>query len=142
MKVICYQMINIIKLVRRLIDEEMRTAGVTRTGWQVLFWLRRLSSCTQKELLQHMDIDAAQLARILDDLEKKNYIVRSQQQGDRRCLVIDMTQHCQNNIMPHVERTIAKENAVLSKGLSSTEMTKLQQLLAKLEKNLEEYHYG
>ena len=89
-----------------------------------------------------MDIDAAQLARILDDLEKKNYIVRSQQQGDRRCLVIDMTQHCQNNIMPHVERTIAKENAVLSKGLSSTEMTKLQQLLAKLEKNLEEYHYG
>lgn len=138
MKTRIYQMIKIVKLIRQFIDSEMQGVGVTRTGWQVLFWLRRLNSCTQKELLQHMDIDAAQLARVLDDFEKKNYIVRHSCQKDRRCLVIEMTDLCRKRLMPHVEKTIAKEEALLSKDFSEKEKATLKTLLKKLEKNLSE----
>lgn len=135
-------MINIIKLVRRFIDSEMKVVGVTRTGWQVLFWLRRLNTCTQKELLQHMDIDAAQLARVLDDFEKKNYISRRTCKEDRRCLSIEMTDFCRKTLLPHVEKTIAKEEALLSKDFSEKEKATLKKLLEKLEKNLEEVNHA
>lgn len=139
MKSICYQMLNVIKLIRRLVDEEMKALGISRTGWQVLFRLRQLGPCTQKELVRVMDIDAGQLARVLEEFEEKDYIVRRPHKNDRRCLAIEMTEKGRAYLMPHVERSIAKEEAVLGKNFTETEKQLLSNLLTKLEKNLEDY---
>lgn len=141
MKTNCQQMVNILKLVRRLIDTEMKKKmqemGMSRTGWQVLFWMRSLKSCTQKELQNHMDIDAGHLARVLEEFEKRRYIVRSACKEDRRCLSIEMTEEGKQMLMPDVERSIAKEKSVLYQGFTEQDKTHLSQLLSRLEKNLE-----
>jgi len=59
-----FQLAKILKLKRRFIDIEMKELGLSRTGWQVLFWLTILAPCSQKELLKNLDIDAGHLARV------------------------------------------------------------------------------
>lgn len=140
MKTICTQLVKIIQIKRRLIDAEMKKFGISRTGWQALLWLENIGPCTQKELLMNMDIDAGHLARVLDEFETKNYITRRPTKADRRCLLVEITDYGQQHIMPIVRETIAKEDAILFQGVSDEEKQSLQQLLSRLEKNLEEAH--
>lgn len=137
MKTITHQIANILKLKRRLIDAEMKKVGISRTGWQVLFWMRILGSCTQKTLLNNMDIDPGHLARVLEEFEGKKYIERHPSKEDRRCLCIELTEYSREHLMPHVESTIAKEDAVLFQGVDEKDKELLSALLSKLEQNLE-----
>jgi DNA-binding MarR family transcriptional regulator len=132
-----FQLAKILKLKRRFIDIEMKELGLSRTGWQVLFWLTILAPCSQKELLKNLDIDAGHLARVLEEFEQKKYIVRSQIEGDRRSLLIQITQYSQQNLIPHMQATINKENTILLNGINEENKILLFKLLAQVEENME-----
>lgn len=132
-----FQLAKILKLKRRFIDIEMKELGLSRTGWQVLFWLKILGSCSQKELLKNLDIDAAHLARILEDFETKEYITRSPIKGNRRCLFIDVTPYSKQYLMPQIQATIEKESAILLDGVSDANRKLLITLLKQIETNIE-----
>lgn len=131
-----FQLAKIAKLKRRLIDVEMKEIDFSRTQWQVLLWLKILGPCLQKELLKNLEIDAAHVARILEEFEKKQYIIRTQVAGNRRALFIKMTKFSEEKLVPHLEMAIEKERTILNKGLNLDEKNILKLLLQKLEKNL------
>ncbi len=132
-----YQLAQIVKLKRRLIDIDIKPLGLSRTQWQVLFYMSLLCPCTQQELLNRADIDAAHLARVLEELEKNNYIVRAAVEGDRRALSIQLTAHSKQHLVPHIQATMEKENALLFKGLTLADQERLHQLLEKMQHNME-----
>jgi DNA-binding MarR family transcriptional regulator len=132
-----FRLTKIICLKRRYIDREMKPFGVTRMQWQTLHWLNSVNPCTQKELLSHMDIDAAQLARILDDFEKNNLITRAPLPDDRRCLLVTLTPHAKKQLIPQLEKALATENDILLDGIHFADQKKLMQLLETIENNIE-----
>jgi hypothetical protein len=55
---------------------------------------------------------------------------------DRRALSIQLTTFSKEKVMPHLEATLAKENAILLKGLSINDKKNLGKLLEKLTNNM------
>lgn len=137
-----FQMLKILKLTRKFIDVEMKELGISRTGWQVLFWMKILGSCSQKELLKNLDIDAGHLARVLEDFEQKDYIVRTPIEGNRRSLFIQMTKYGRKSLMPYVEATIEREGAILLNGINDKDKCRFIKLLNQLEANMQAVFEG
>ena len=132
-----FRLARIMWLKRRFIDIEMKPLSMTRTQWQTLHWLNMLSPCTQKQLLNYMDIDGAQLAGLLDEFEKNNIITRKQLTEDRRCLLVELTTHAKKKIIPHLEKVFERENDILLNGISVADKKKLTSLLEKIESNID-----
>ena len=134
---ICLQLIKVVKLKRQFVDVEMKKYGLSRTQWQVMLWLSMLGACSQKELLNNVEIDAAHLTRVLDGLEKKQLIIRSAIEGDKRTSFIAMTALSQQQLMPHIEKVLNEKNYLSFKGLSGSEKDVLLDLLQRLAGNME-----
>lgn len=132
-----FQLAKILKLKRHFVDLEMKKLDLSRTQWQVLLWMKILGPCSQKELLKNLDIDAAHLARVLEELEKIKYISRTPVAGDRRSLFIQMTDFSKRKVIPHIEMALEKEDIVLLDGLTTRDKELLKKLLNKLEENIE-----
>lgn len=136
-KVVGFQLARILWLKRRFIDNEMKKLSLSRSQWQTLHWLNMISPCSQKELLNYMDVDKAQMARILDEFEKNGYITRTRIPEDRRSLFIELTSLSKDQLIPQLEKTFKCENKILLRGLNSLDQEKLLTLLEKIEKNIE-----
>lgn len=121
---------------RRFIDIGMKPLDMTRMQWQTLHWLNMLCPCTQKQLLNYMDIDGGQLARTLDEFEKNNIITRKPLVEDRRCLLVELTPYAKKKLIPQLEKIFEKENDILLDGISAADKKKLTSLLEKIESNI------
>jgi DNA-binding MarR family transcriptional regulator len=131
------QLAKVTNRLRRYIDNEMKSFDLSRTQWQVLCTLRNMGSCSQKDLLSNLDIDAAHLARVLDRLECRKYITRDKLDNDRRSLFIKMTSLALEQLVPHIVQVHIKEHNILLSGLTTSETEQLSQLLKKLESNMD-----
>lgn len=134
---ICHQLVKILKLKRQFIDHELKNLQLSRTQWQVLLSQNALGPCSQKELLNQLDIDAAHLTRVLASLEEKQLIERTTVCGDKRALSIHLTDYCKTHIITQIEKTLHKQHEVLFAGISHTEKHQLMRLLDQLTTNLE-----
>jgi DNA-binding MarR family transcriptional regulator len=132
-----FKLVKILKLKRCLTDLKMKKFGLSRTQWRVLLWMKILGPCSQKELLTNLEIDPGHLARVLDEFEKNKYIVRTPLKSDRRALHIETTKLCHQKLMPHLQKTLEEENAILIDGLTVNEKNALLSTLEKIEKNME-----
>ena len=131
-----FSMAKICRLKRRLIDVDMKKLDICRSKWQTLVWMHLLGPCSQQDLLKHLEIDAAHLARVLEAFEREQWIVRTRSPNDRRALLIEITPLCQHNIMPKIEATLKKENNSMLKGLTTEDKATLTYLLKIIENNL------
>lgn len=128
---------RIMWLKRRFIDIAMKPLNMSRTQWQTLHWLNMLTPCTQKQLLNYMDIDGGQLARTLDEFEKNNIITRKPLVEDRRCLLVELTSYAKKKLIPHLEKIFEKENTILLDNISISDKKILMRLLEKIESNID-----
>ena len=131
-----FQLLKILKLTRKFIDIEMKELKISRIEWQVLFWMSILGSCSQKELLKNLEIDAGYLARVLEGFEEKGYITRTPIQGNRRSSFIQMTEYYKQSLMPHIQATIDKEGSILLNGINDKDKDFFIKLLNQLETNM------
>jgi MarR family transcriptional regulator, transcriptional regulator for hemolysin len=69
---------------RNELDRRLRPLGFSHSRWLLLLHLSRHDGCTQRELAQHMGIEAATLVRQVDHMEQEGLLKRSGSQTDRR----------------------------------------------------------
>lgn len=130
---------NILRLKRRFIDDNVKPIGLTRTQWQVLFWTKALEPCTQKDLLQKLEMDKGHLARVLADFEKNRIITRYPLPEDRRILLVKLTTLGYKRYIPYLEEVLDHENDILIHGFTHKEQELLRALLERMQTNLENY---
>ena len=131
-----YKIANITKLKRHLMDREMKDLSLSRTQWQTLAWISILQTpCTQQALLKALELDRAQLARVLEQLDKKEIITRAQLPKDRRSLEINLTKKGED-LLIKVNDIMHNEAVVMSKGLSAADKKLLDIILDKMTSNL------
>lgn len=137
-----HQLAHIVNLKRRLMDSRLQGTGITRSQRQILLMLHQHGDCTQKHLLGQLDMDAGQLARTLDGLEKDGYLTRSPWAANRRCMFVEMTERCRAERMPQLLAAVDSVDSQLFQGFSEDEQKLMQGLLERLRANLQPTEEG
>lgn len=75
---------DVARLMRASFDRRVRRIGLTRAQWQVLGLLHRRPGASQTELAEMLEVERATAGRMIDRLEKKNWVERRPDMADRR----------------------------------------------------------
>lgn len=126
---------DVARLLRANFDRRVRDLGLTRSQWWVLTHLYRQDGLTQTELADLMEIEKPGLGRLLDRLEAKNWIKRSNDPNDRRANRICLTLDVKPLVREMRQHALAVRTHAL-KGLSDTQREQFVDTLLQIKENL------
>jgi len=75
---------DVARMMRATFDRRVRRIGLTRAQWQVLNLLHRRPGASQTELAEMLEVERATAGRMVDRLERKNWVERRPDAADRR----------------------------------------------------------
>ena len=75
---------DVARMMRAAFDRRVRQIGLTRSQWLVLSLLHRRPGVSQSELAEMLEVERATAGRMIDRLERKNWVVRRPDAADRR----------------------------------------------------------
>src|SRR3954453_21096444 len=87
---------DVARLMRTAFDRRVRALGLTRSQWLVINRLHRRPGAPQSELAEMLEVEKATAGRMVDRMEKKGWVVRRADAGDRRG----------NRLAPHKEGVV------------------------------------
>ena len=79
------------KQLRQLKNSKLSLLDPNTGQGKVLSQLKNISSLSQKELVEYLDMKPQSVSEIIQKLERKKYIVRSKIDGDKRSYEISLT---------------------------------------------------
>jgi len=119
-----------------LIDDRLKPLELTQTHWVTLHNINMLPpEQSQIQLAKAIGIEQPSLVRTLDQLEEKRLITRQTCASDRRAKRIKLTDEAAP-IINQMETVITDTRKEILSGMSSTDITLLLEMLARLEKNI------
>lgn len=77
-------LVDVTRLFRREFDRRAARLGLTRAQWRVLRLVGQKQGLSQKDLAEHLEMDAIAVGRTVDRLEKSGFIERRADPADRR----------------------------------------------------------
>lgn len=102
----------------------------------MLLWEK--DGLTQNQLVEMLDKDKTNIARMASNLEKKGFVKRCACPNDRRSVKLYLTENGKKlatTIIP-----IAEEfNEIVCKGISTQELLELERLLSKITQNVRNF---
>jgi DNA-binding MarR family transcriptional regulator len=109
---------------------------ITTEQWAVLICLRETDGKTQSEIAEKLIKDKTNLSRILDGMEKREWIVRSDHENDRRSYRIFITEKG-NALVEELIPIARRINKKSTHALAAKDILELERLMTKIYKNLE-----
>ncbi|MSP04797.1 MAG: MarR family transcriptional regulator [Acetobacteraceae bacterium] len=79
-----YLISDVARLMRASFDRRVRRIGLTRAQWQVLSLLHHRPGVSQTELAEMLEVERATAGRMIDRMERKNWVERRADATDRR----------------------------------------------------------
>lgn len=135
-----YELSSLIKRLSMLqaqyIDALLKPYGLARTQYKVLHHLETGESLATKELQDRLQVEGATLSGIVDVLEAKGLVERTQQPDDKRRRNVVLTgkgRQIMREITPPGPQV---QNALIA-GLSKGEVIVLMRVIDKMIENLE-----
>ncbi len=129
---------RLVRIWRALIDHRLKPLELTQTHWVTLHNIHELPpDQSQIQLAKAIGIEQPSLVRTLDQLEEKGLIYRHTCASDRRAKRIKLTEKARP-IITEMEDVIRKTRGEILSGISEAELNTLLNLIARLEKNINE----
>ena len=100
----------------------------------MLLWEK--DGLTQNQLVEKLNKDKTNIARMASTLEKKGFIKRSHCLDDRRSLRLYLTE-CGRELGSKVIPIAEEFNAIVTKDISNEELQELERLLSKINHNID-----
>ena len=126
---------DVARLLRVLYDRQMASIGLTRSQWWLLTYLFFKDGINQSELAILMDIEKAPLSRLLDRMEMKGWVIRKNENKDRRIKNIYLSESVKPLISSIREKAANYRDESLS-ILTDNDLNKLKDILQILKKDL------
>ena len=126
------------KAAKKMADEfnnRLMELGITRVQWIALYYLGKHNGISQKELGELMDIKESTVARLIDRMEKEDYVYRAKDENDRRITLISLTEKGQKyreEFLPEGQ----KMADVFTDGISEDEINTFMKVLEKILLNI------
>ena len=129
---------RISRRLRQAVDAEMRLIGLTEATWRPLVYLRSLGDGVhQKELANAMSIEGPSLVRLLDNLERRGFIERREDESDRRARGIHLTR-AGRELAVRAARIGNGFQSKLLAGVPLADLETCERVLETLEREMEE----
>jgi DNA-binding MarR family transcriptional regulator len=119
----------------------LKPYDLTAEQFHVLKSLKEDSGIAQNKLCEAVEKSPANITRILDRLEKKDYLVRRDHPEDRRSTLVYLTA-AGGELMAEVRRELADIEAKITAGLSPEQILEMKQGLRLVCRNIEEITGG
>lgn len=132
-KLLSYRIINTEVYIKRSLLECFGNLGydITFEQWTILAVLNNQPGLIQSEIASITSKDRTNITRILDVLQKKNYIIRETSKKDRRSIAIRLSKNGQtlvNELLPYIEEL----NDSFREGISEEEFEIFLRVLDKI----------
>lgn len=126
---------DVARLLRKRFEQRSRAIGLTRSQWQVLFYISKNEGIHQSALADLLEIEPITLVRILDKMEARNLIERRRHETDRRLwlLYLKPEAHPLLDLM-HESGQATRDEAFAR--LSEEELEQLKTTLSLIKSNL------
>lgn len=122
-------------LFETALNNELAGTGITLRQVQVLTVLALHGELAQNELAMHLRIEPSTLVRILDRMERDNWIKRHPAPNDRRKKIVSPTEKVEAKWATIVECGERMEKGAIA-GLSQEQLQNLNETLTIIRKNL------
>jgi len=117
-------------------NERLTKKGITRVQWMALYYIGKYGKVTQAELANLMNIKASTAVRLLDRMEREEYIIRERSLEDRRVTFISLTEkgkRLRAELLPEGE----KMSLIVRKGITDEEIKIFKHVLDKITNNVD-----
>ncbi|MDO5636939.1 MAG: MarR family transcriptional regulator [Myroides sp.] len=110
-------------LLNRFLSQQFKSANVslTREQWSILAVLWKSDGCSQQFIADSTCRDKPSVTRLIDNLVKEGYVIRKNDENDRRLNLIYLTdkgKEIEKDVIAAVDDTINKA----TKGLSNDQI--------------------
>ena len=126
---------DVARLMRTNFDRKVKIHNLTRSQWWVLNHLYRSDGCIQSELAKILDVEKQTLGKLLDLLEKKEWIMRKEDSKDRRAKRIFLTRKV-NPIIKQMRLLAAETRKDCMLNIKQKDQDSFVNVLIKIKKNL------
>ena len=125
------------RLCTKKFGQNAQNAGIniSQDQWLVLGPVWKTEGISQKDIAEYCGKDKTSVTKIIDTLEKKNFLVRFPDQIDqrvKRVVLSNKGKKLMNDVMPVIEQTRNE----LRVGISDREIDMLKSILGKIYNNL------
>lgn len=135
------QMTYLVYVMQKRMRRQMSTAldrdDITLEQYVVLYNLINQDGINQKNLSHKVDKDQATLARILDILEGRGYVVRKTTEKDRRAFLVYITDEGRAKVKEIARRLENVHNKIIE-GISPESVDSFISLVKLMNENLEQ----
>lgn len=125
------------KRMRRQMSAALDRDDITLEQYVVLYNLVDQDGINQKSLSHKVDKDQATLARILDILENRGYVVRRTTEKDRRAFLVFITKEGKNKVK-EITRRLGMVHKEIVEGIPSDRVDLFVELIKQMNQNLAE----
>ena len=130
-----FLMKDVSRLWVRYFESHADQIGMTLTHAKVLVFLSRAEGCTQARLAELCDTDPMTLVRVLDRMEKDDWLERRPDPNDRRAYRLFLKPGARP-VITEIDRIGDRARGEALAGLSTAERTQLITLLERVHANL------
>ena len=126
---------NVAKEIAECFNDRLNLVGITRVQWIALYYLGEGETISQCELAEKMGIKSSSVARLIDRMEREEYVLRKRSQEDKRRVdlyITDKGKKLREKLLPEGE----KMSKLVSKGISDEEIEIFKKVLKKMSINL------
>lgn len=133
---VCFITNKVAKKLADKMNERLALVGSTRVQWLVMYYLLRDGKMNQRDLGEKMDIKDSTVVRLIDRMEKEEFVERVKDAKDRRVTYVTLTDKGKKRIEELLP--IGEEmSKVFSENISEEEFQIFNKVLNKMAENAE-----
>lgn len=121
--------------LRRLVDRRLQPLGLTRAQWAVLTMQSHRGGLNQSQLAAALEIEKSTGGRLIDHLEKSQWVERRAVPADRRCWGVHVTPRALP-LISEVQQIVLDIRTCMRIGLSAEQQRQLSRTLQAVKSNL------
>lgn len=127
-----YRLGRVARTWRQAVDDTVKALDLTEATWRPLLHLSHLGEAVrQKDLAESMGIDGSSLVRLLDTLESRG-LIRRTDGDDRRCKLVTLTD-AGHDLMVRTRAVVTALEEDMLRGLDDAEVAQLLHLLDRID---------
>ena len=133
---VCFITNKVSKKMADKMNERLMLVGSTRVQWLVMYDLLKDGQMSQSDLAKKMNIKDSTVVRLIDRIEKDEFIKRVKNSKDRRITYVTLTEKGKKRIEELL--SVGEEmSKVFSKNISDEEFEVFNRVLKKMAENAE-----
>lgn len=127
---------NMSRKMSSLFAGKLKPYGITPEQWTVVYQVYLQEGINQKELAVRSGKDQPSITRILDVLDKKGFIQRKPDPGDRRAYLIFATPTVQQLMDDTVPLELSLNDELIA-GISDEQLQMLDEIIQQINRNID-----